>query len=98
MLRLRMNRSSNSRTARNLLLGLMALASVRLSSGQTSGVEYFETTIRPLLVAKCQSCHNTATRMAGLDLSSAEGFQKGADSGALISGSGPSESRLLRAV
>jgi len=36
--------------------------------------------------------------MAGLDLSSAAGFQKGADSGVLISGSDPAESRLLRAI
>ena len=80
------------------LLFIDFLGSVRFAAGQTSGVEYFETKIRPLLVAKCQACHSTAPRMAGLDLSSAEGFQKGADSGVLIGGSDPSESRLLRAV
>src|SRR5688500_18564430 len=80
------------------LVTLMVIGSVRWSPGQTSGVEYFETKIRPILVTKCQACHSAALRMAGLDLSSAEGFQKGGDSGVLVQGSDPSESRLLRAV
>ena len=82
----------------NVLLPLLFFCSVRFASAQISGVEYFETKIRPLLVAKCQTCHSSAPRMAGLDLSSAEGFQKGADSGVLIGGSDGKESRLLRAI
>jgi hypothetical protein len=70
----------------------------RSSLGQNSGVEYFETRIRPILVAKCQPCHSAALRTAGLDLSSAEGFQKGGDRGMLVQGSDPSESRLLQAI
>ena len=54
--------------------------------------------IRPILVAKCQPCHSPALRTAGLDLSSAEGFQKGGDSGVLVQGADPSESRLLQAI
>jgi hypothetical protein len=61
-------------------------------------VEYFETKVRPLLVAKCQGCHGVAPRMAGLDLSSSKGFRQGADSGVLISGSDPADSRLMRAI
>ena len=80
------------------LVTLMVIGSARWSPGQTSGVEYFETKIRPILVTKCQACHSAALRTAGLDLSSAEGFRKGGDSGALVQGSDPSESRLLRAV
>jgi hypothetical protein len=68
------------------------------SPGQTPGVAYFETKIRPLFASKCQGCHSAAARIAGLDLSSAAGFQKGAASGTLVSVSDPSESRLLRAV
>ena len=81
-----------------LVYPLLVLTNVRLAAGQTPGVEFFETKIRPLLVAKCQACHGSAPRMAGLDLSSAEGFQKGADSGVLIGGSDAAESRLMRAV
>ena len=84
---------------RSLTLVLSSLTCVmRLSLGQPSGTEYFETKIRPLFVAKCQACHSAAPRMAGLDLRSAEGFQRGADSGVLINGVDPNESRLLRAV
>jgi hypothetical protein len=36
--------------------------------------------------------------MAGLDLSSAAGFQKGSDNGPLVSGSDPEASRLMRAI
>jgi Protein of unknown function (DUF1549)/Planctomycete cytochrome C len=80
-----------------LLLTLVGLGA-RSSLGQNSGVEYFETRIRPILVAKCQPCHSAALRTAGLDLSSAEGFQKGGDRGMLVQGSDPSESRLLQPI
>ncbi len=66
--------------------------------GDTLGVSYFETKIRPLFASKCQGCHNAAARVAGLDLSSAAGFQKGAGSGPLITGSDPDNSRLMRAI
>jgi len=85
-------------SVRYCLLTFVILAATRLSLGQMSGVEYFETKIRPLFVAKCQACHGPAARKAGLDLSSEAGFQKGPDSGFLVSGSGPEESRLLRAI
>src|SRR5882672_3022228 len=76
----------------------LALAVARLSSGQSTGAEYFETKVRPIFAAKCQACHGPAQRMAGLDLSSAAGFQKGASSGPLVNGSDPMQSRLMRAI
>ena len=39
--------------------------------------EFFESRVRPLLAAKCQGCHNARTATAGLDLSTASGFEKG---------------------
>src|SRR6266850_2933628 len=87
-----------SLSLRYILLPFVILASTRLSPGQISGVEYYETKIRPLFVAKCQACHGPAQRMAGLDLSSAAGFQKGASSGPLVNGSDPMQSRLMRAI
>jgi hypothetical protein len=38
-----------------------------------TGVEFFETRVRPLLVTKCHSCHSGKSPMAGIDLSSATG-------------------------
>jgi hypothetical protein len=76
----------------------LLLAGVAPALGQPSGIEYFETKVRPIFIAKCHACHSLSSRMAGLDLSSAAGFQKGADSGAMVNGSDVSGSRLMRAI
>src|SRR5882672_6560191 len=79
-------------------LALATLAVAGLSYGQSTGADYFETKVRPVFTAKCQACHGPAQRMAGLDLTSAAGFLKGATSGPLVNGADPSQSRLLRAI
>src|SRR5882672_3609415 len=79
-------------------LALATLAVAGLSYGQSTGAEYFETKVRPIFAAKCQACHGPAQRMAGLDLTSAAGFLRGATSGPLVNGSDPSQSRLMRAI
>jgi mono/diheme cytochrome c family protein len=60
--------------------------------------EFFEKKIRPILANSCQRCHNPKARVAGLDLTTAEAFQRGGESGPLISKEKPEESRLLKAV
>jgi hypothetical protein len=85
---------SSIRLGRRVLTALLICAS---SHGQTPGVAFFETKIRPLFASKCLGCHGAA-RMAGLDLTSAAGFKKGAASGPLVSVSDPNESRLMRAI
>src|SRR5437899_12228033 len=79
-------------------LALVTLAAARFSFGQSAGVEYFEKKVRPIFATKCQACHGQTQWMAGLDLSSAAGFQKGTSAGPLVSGSDPSRSRLVRAI
>ena len=96
--RLPVSRISHSLVCRHFLSATLFLSSAFTALAQTSGVEYFEAKIRPLLSVKCQGCHNATTRTAGLDLSSAEGFQKGGDGGLLVDVAKPAESRLLRAV
>ena len=59
-------------------------------------VEFFESRIRPLLVSKCSACHGDKVQMAGLMLTTVEGLQKGAESGPLVSGTEPGQSRLIR--
>src|SRR5713226_4339166 len=81
---------------RTLVLAISA--AVGLSSGQNTGADYFETKVRPVFTAKCQACHGPAQRMAGLDLTSAAGFLRGATSGPLVTGSDPNQSRLMRAI
>ena len=60
--------------------------------------EFFEKKVRPLLVANCAKCHNPNAKVAELDLTTAEGFAKGGESGALINKEHPEESRLLKVI
>src|SRR5689334_10269759 len=68
-------------------------------SVQTDGQqEFFEKKIRPILANSCQRCHNPKAKVAGFDLTTAEAFQRGGDSGPLINKEKPEESRLLKAI
>lgn len=57
--------------------------------------EFFEKRVRPILVARCQGCHNAKSHTAGLDLTSASGFRRGADTGLIVSTDDPEHSRIL---
>src|SRR5882724_9868783 len=59
--------------------------------------EFFEKKIRPVLANNCQTCHNAKQKSAGLDLSSAEGFQRGGQSGPVVMPN-PDASRLLKVI
>ncbi len=61
---------------------------------------YFEAEIRPLLIARCYSCHSAraAKREGGLTLDSREGWAQGGDNGPAIVPGDPDASRLIRAV
>jgi cytochrome c553 len=60
--------------------------------------DFFEKQVRPILVRHCAACHNAKAGIAGLDLSSAEGFQRGGESGPLIDREHLRESRLLKVI
>ncbi|HEX5084402.1 MAG TPA: DUF1549 domain-containing protein, partial [Blastocatellia bacterium] len=60
--------------------------------------EFFEKRIRPIFAASCQRCHNPRSKVAGLDLTTAEAFQRGGDGGPVINKEKPEESRLLKVV
>ena len=56
-----------------------------VASAQTQAPsEFFEKKIRPILVNNCQGCHNSKAKTAGLDLTSAEGFARGGQSGPVV--------------
>jgi len=60
--------------------------------------EFFEKKIRPIFAANCQRCHNAKSKVAGLDLTTAESFRRGGDSGPVINKEKPEESRLLKVI
>src|SRR5215203_5796507 len=74
---------------------LYPLGSQSLPSEQ---VEFFEKRIRPIFLERCQSCHNSKTHTAGLNLTSASGLNRGSDSGRVIVPGEIEASRLLHVV
>ena len=68
------------------------------SGSASASDDFFEQQIRPLFVTNCQRCHNATKHMAGLDLSSAEGFARGSASGALVNKENPFASLLLKVI
>ncbi len=65
---------------------------------QTEAAEFFEKKVRPILVTNCAKCHNPKAMVAGLDLTTAEGFAHGGESGAVVDKAKPEESRLLKVI
>ncbi len=88
-----------------LLLASLALASATLLAGQSQPdqptpeqIEFFEKKVRPVLVARCQTCHNPEMKAAGLDLTSAEGFAAGAGGKPIITLGHLDHSRFLAVI
>ncbi len=52
-------------------------------------LEFFESKVRPLLETRCSACHGEQVQMAGLKLSTAEGFFRGADTGPIVAEGSP---------
>src|SRR5687768_60909 len=67
---------------------------------QTSDVDFFETKIRPVLVQRCYSCHNSklAAPKGDLVLDTKEGLLKGGASGPTLVPGNPAQSRLLKVL
>ena len=59
--------------------------------------EFFNSTVRPLLVAKCFPCH-TALKSGGLQMDSREQFFKGGNDGPVIVPGAPDQSLLVKAI
>ncbi|MCY2932595.1 MAG: PSD1 and planctomycete cytochrome C domain-containing protein [Planctomycetota bacterium] len=61
-------------------------------------VAFFESKIRPLLLANCVKCHGEKSAKGGLRLDSKPGWLKGGDTGEVILPGNPDESLLIKAV
>src|SRR5262245_2223044 len=61
---------------------------------------FFEKRIRPVLVAKCYSCHSVETKKpkGGLRLDTREGLRAGGDSGPVVVPGEPNKSLLIQAL
>jgi hypothetical protein len=91
---------------RGVLLGCVTVAwvfclTVRPAVFQNSEVTnqtFFKNRVLPILEKRCQSCHNTATRISNLDLQSSAGLARGGQLGAVVVPGKPSMSRLYRRI
>ena len=63
-----------------------------------AAVEFFETSIRPVLVESCQKCHGPGKQSSGLRVDSREAMLKGGDTGPAVVPGKPAESLLVQAV
>ncbi|MCW3095408.1 MAG: Planctomycete cytochrome [Chthonomonadaceae bacterium] len=82
---------------------LLAPVGARVGAKQAAdktGTDFFEKNIRPLLAARCYSCHNASAGVTrgGLALDTKEGWSIGGNHGAAIVPGKPDKSLLLKAV
>lgn len=89
-----------------LLCGVAVLAVLVSSPGKLAraaepdpaDVEFFEKSIRPILVQHCFSCHSRKEPKGGLVLDTPEGLKQGGDTGPVIVPKQPDKSLLIEAV
>ena len=83
-----------------IVVGTLQLAfhAFPLKADDATAIDFFEKSIRPLIVEKCQSCHGEQKAKAGLRLTDRESLLKGGESGPAVVPAAPDESRLIRAV
>ena len=82
-------------TVRTLIL-LLAVA-VPILANEKDRADFFEAKVRPLLVARCYSCH-TETASGGLRLDSRQAMLKGGNSGPAVAAGDADSSLLIQAV
>ncbi len=75
-------------------LALLSSQSARAADEQRD----FETKVRPILVARCQTCHGAKKQESNLRLDTKAGFKKGGDNGVVIDSKQLDQSELLLAV
>ena len=61
-------------------------------------IEFFEKSIRPILVENCVGCHGPKKQQAGLRLDTAAGLAKGADGATVVVPGKPELSKLIASV
>ncbi len=84
-----------------VVFALACLGTAGLATAQTpdpSALEFFEKSVRPLLVDRCQTCHGAAKQKGGLRLDSRPGLLQGGETGPAVVPGKPDESLLIEAV
>lgn len=77
---------------------LLCVVSAQAQSDAAKSEEFFEKSVRPVLVNRCVSCHGSKASKGGLRLDSREAVLAGGDGGAVVESGKPNASRLIKAV
>jgi hypothetical protein len=87
-------------SARHCIVGAIFALSVSTPISAQTDVELFESKIRPVLVQRCYSCHNSkmAAPKGDLVLDTKEGLLKGGASGPGLLPGNPADSRLMKVL
>lgn len=80
-----------------MIRGTLLLCLATLPAAGDDKTDFFESKIRPLLAARCHSCHGVS-RSAGLRLDSREAVLRGGRSGPAITVGAPDKSLLYQAI
>src|SRR5580693_7200268 len=79
------------------VFGPLSLAAEPKSPPSTpQQADFFEKSIRPVLVEQCQKCHGAKKQEGGLRLDSGQAVQKGGDNGPVIKSGDPDKSPLIQ--
>jgi mono/diheme cytochrome c family protein len=84
-----------------LLLGFSAVSAAEEKAASpfaTEQLEFFETSVRPLLVARCQECHGPSKQEGKLRLDSREAVLAGGENGPAAVAGDPEHSLLVTAL
>src|SRR4051794_40120301 len=86
-------------TSHAILLAAVLASPAAPPAANAGEVAFFEKHVRPLLAARCVSCHGPDAKSKGkLRLDTAAGIRKGGESGPIVVPGKPQESLLIRAV
>lgn len=81
-----------------VMLLVVLLSGSALQAADDTGIAFFETSIRPLLVAHCQACHGPDKQESDLRLDTYAGIMTGGVTGPAVVAGEPKQSLLLTAV
>ncbi len=89
-----------SRVIPILLIALWPCGMTRAaeSISDPEAIKFFESKVRPVLVARCLKCHGEAQQKGQLRLDSREAVLKGGESGEIVISGKPTESLLIEAI
>ena len=85
---------------KHLDIATVVLCFASAANAQTTGVKFFESKIRPVLVKHCYECHSTKSGKArgGLKLDSRDAMQRGGESGPAVVSKSLSKSLLYDSI